>query len=83
MAKDKSKKKDKKKPDPPKIEKPDHGVDQLAEALGVDPATARVKLRGVPALKKKYKTGRAWNFGSAKGVKEVAKQLASKKGKKD
>jgi SNF2 family DNA or RNA helicase len=74
MAKD-----NKKKRTPPKIEKPTHGVDQLAEALGVDPATARVKLRSVPALKKEYKTGRAWNFESAANVKAVAKQLSTKK----
>ncbi len=72
------KKEKKSKPTPPKIEKPDHGVDQLAAEMKIDAATVRVKLRATD-LGKTYKTGRAWDFKNAKNVKAVAKELAPKK----
>ena len=83
MAKSKTTKKDtkpakvdKKKPTPPSIPKPDNGVAELATAMGIDAATVRVKLRAAgDAMKKKYKTGRAWDFGTAKNLKSVAKEL--------
>lgn len=63
------KKKEKKKPVPPKIEKPDFGVDELAKELGVTPSIARQKLRASGMTKE----GRAWDFKSAAGVKKAAK----------
>ncbi len=65
------------KPTPPKIEKPEYGVDQLAKELSIEAASVRVRLRSADGLKEKYKTGRAWDFGNKKNLQAVAKQLKS------
>lgn len=62
---------------PPPFEAPEHGVTALAEEMGVEPATVRVKLRAADGLKKEYKKGRAWDFRTAANLKKVAKQLAA------
>lgn len=68
---------DEKKPTPPKFEKPEFGIAELAKEMGItDPAALRVKLRGADGLKSTYKKGRSWDFGSKKNVETVAKQLA-------
>lgn len=68
-----------KKKGPPPIEKPEYGIDQLAEALGVDSMPAlRMRLRAIDGLQGQYKKGRLWDFGSKKNLDAVVKQLAKK-----
>ena len=76
-AKKDTKKAAKKKPTPPKIEKPEYGVDQLATELDVTATVARQKLRSSGMTKE----GRAWDFKSASNLKKVAKALAGDKKK--
>ena len=72
-----------KKKGPPPIEKPDYGIDQLAEALGVTSMPAlRMKLRSVDGLQGTYKKGRLWDFGSKKNLDAVVKQLTAGGSKK-
>ncbi len=81
MAKKPKKSKDKKttkRKAPPPIKKPDFGVDELAKELGITPAIARQKLRTANIKK----DGRTYDFGSKKGVTEVAAKLKSEKAKK-
>lgn len=84
---EKTEAKGKSKPVPPAIEKPDYGIDQLAEALGIeDKAQVRVKLRNAEGLADQYKKGRVWDFGNKKNLEAVAKQLKgspAKAAKKD
>ena len=68
-----------KKPTPPPMEKPDFGVAELAEALGVTPAVARQKLRAAGI----DKTGRTYDFKNQRGVQAVAKQLKASGGGDD
>ena len=68
--------KGKKKPTPPILVKPDYGVDQVAEILGIGSFTVRQKLRAAGIEKE----GRVYDFGSAKKAKEVAAQIKSSKG---
>lgn len=52
-------------------EKPKYGVPELAEALGIEGASVRVKLR-----KSKFeKSGRAWGWDTKKDFDEVVKEL--------
>lgn len=74
MARTKSgtaKKSSAKKRTPPPMPKADYGVDYVAEALGVEPFTARQKLRAA-GIKK---SGRIYDFGTKKAADEVVKQL--------
>jgi SNF2 family DNA or RNA helicase len=71
MAKKKTK--EKKKPTPPPFEKPDFGVAELAEELGITPTVCRQRLRAAGI----EKSGRTYDFKNKKGVKEVASQLKS------
>lgn len=55
----------------PAAEAPKYGVPELAEALGIIPASVRVKLR-----KSDFeKTGRAWGWDTKKDFDEVVKSL--------
>lgn len=58
---------------PPQMPKPKYGIPELAEAMGVEPATVRQKLRSAGI----EKSGRVWDFGSAAEVKKLAKELKS------
>ena len=70
-----------KKRGPPPIEKPEYGIDQLGEALGVSSmASLRMRLRAIDGLQSQYKKGRLWDFGSKKNLESVVKQLLGKKG---
>ena len=70
-----------KKRGPPPIEKPEYGIDQLGEALGVSSmASLRMRLRSIDGLQSQYKKGRLWDFGSKKNLDAVVKQLLGKKG---
>lgn len=67
MAKAKAKTEDK----APAAEKPKYGVPELAEALGIEGASVRVKLR-----KSSFeKEGRAWGWNTKKDFDEVVKEL--------
>jgi SNF2 family DNA or RNA helicase len=72
-----SKKDTRKKTTPPPFEKPDYGVDYLAEQLDVETTTVRVKLRSA-GIKK---SGRVYDFGTKKEADEVVKQLRAIKDK--
>ena len=74
VAEDKPAKAAKKKPTPPKLEKPDYGVDFVAEALGIAAFTVRVKLRQA-GIKK---DGRTYDFGTKKAAEAIVKQLKAK-----
>lgn len=70
----------KKKAAPPSPKKPDFGVEQLAEHMELTPFTVRGKLRAAGI----EKDGRTYDFGSAKGVEDMAKKLrANEKPKKE
>lgn len=53
--------------------KPEFGIEALAKKLDVEVATARAKLRAAGV----EKTGRYYDFGSAKGIDQTAKKLAA------
>lgn len=55
----------------PAAEKPNYGVPELAEALGLEPASVRVKLRKSTFEKK----GRAWGWNTKKDFDEVVKAM--------
>jgi len=74
----KGEKKAKGKSNLPEFVKPKYGIPELAEELGVEPSVCRQKLRAGGYEKE----GRAWDFGSAKEMKNTAKDLASKTKKK-
>lgn len=81
MAKEETAKTEKKKPTPPKVEKPDYGLDALADELGEkNRAALRARLRNADGLQKQYRKGRVWDFGNKSTVKAVAKQLGEKRG---
>lgn len=77
MAKEAAKKKTSKKKSPPKIEKPEFGLDYVAKQLELEPATVRQRLRAA----KVKKTGRTYDFKNKAGAAAVIKQL-SKMGQK-
>lgn len=80
MAKEETTKAEKKKPTPPKVEKPDYGLDSLADALGEkNRAALRARLRNADGLQKQYRKGRVWDFGNKSTVNAVAKQLGESK----
>lgn len=56
---------------PPQIERPEFGIEALADAMGLDNRTVRIKLRNA----KVEKDGKFYNFNNASGVKAMAKQL--------
>ena len=55
----------------PVLEKPAHGVPELASELGIEAAGVRVKLRAA-GMKK---DGRVWDFGNKKDFKALVKKL--------
>ena len=55
----------------PVHEKPEFGVAELAEALGIEPTSARVKLRNAGI----EKTGRSYSWKNQKELDAVVKQL--------
>jgi len=55
----------------PVHEKPEFGVAELAEALGIEPTSARVKLRNAGI----EKTGRSYSWPNQKALDAVVKQL--------
>ena len=52
-------------------EKPKYGVPELSEALGIVPASVRVKLRKSDLVK----TGRSWGWDTKKEFDEAVKAL--------
>lgn len=55
----------------PVHEKPEFGVAELAEALGIEPTSARVKLRNAGI----EKSGRSYSWPNQKALDAVVKQL--------
>lgn len=55
----------------PVHEKPEFGVAELAEALGIEPTSARVKLRNAGI----EKNGRSYSWKNQKELDAVVKQL--------
>lgn len=64
---------EKKKPTPPAPEQYKFGVTELAEALGIEPTSARVKLRNAEI----EKAGRSYGWNTQKDFDAVVKQLKS------
>lgn len=64
-------KKSAKKKGPPPVEKPEFGIEYLAKAMKLEPATIRQRLR----VAKVKKEGRTYDFKSKAGAEKVAKQL--------
>ena len=58
---------------PAPVEKPEFGVAELAEALGIEPTSVRVKLRNAEI----EKTGRSYSWPNQKAFDAVVKQLKS------
>lgn len=62
-----------------KLEMPEFGVAAVAEGLGVDARTARLKLRNAEV----EKTGRTYDFKNQTGVDKIVKQLSKADKTKD
>ena len=70
---------EKKKPTPPAPEQYKFGVTELAEALGIEPTSVRVKLRNAEI----EKAGRSYGWNTQKDFDAVVKQLKSTAKAKD
>lgn len=70
--------KEKKAPTPPKIERPKYGVPELAEALGIKPASVRVQLRNAEI----EKSGKLYGWDSKSEMQEVINRLKAAKPEK-
>lgn len=74
-GKTETKAEEKKKPTPPKIERPKYGVPELAEALGIKASSVRVQLRNNEIPKK----GKLYGWDSKAEMQEVVDKLKKNK----